>query len=174
VKFNPVAYGLKWLKCCVLASVDEIVSTYTPYSGRHLLYSDGRYRPLGNVQSLVKTFCTSWIFFIGRRHELRAWIEIVVAVGYDKTKSWYKDLFWSPVRDRQPYWVDVLSVCKPTTMKNYTPHRSASWSQAISLNAASKHHYSPGKEEENIHEFGSHSAYAHGQITGTENVQGCW
>jgi len=97
--------------------------------------------------------------------------EIGVAVGYDKTKSRYKDLFWSPVRHRQPYgpyWVDVLSVSKPTAMKNYTsPHCSASWSHAMSLNAASEHHYSPETKEENIYELGSHFRNAHGQIKGT-------
>jgi hypothetical protein len=54
--------------------------------------------------------------------------------------------------------------------KNYTSHCSASWPQAVSLNAASKHHYSPETKEENMHELGSRSGYAHGQITGKENV----
>jgi hypothetical protein len=40
----------------------------------------------------------------------------------------------------------------------------------MSLNAAPKHHYSPETKEENIHELGSHSGDAHGQITATENV----
>jgi hypothetical protein len=40
----------------------------------------------------------------------------------------------------------------------------------MSLNAASKHHYSPETKEENIHELGSHSGYVHGQITCTENI----
>jgi hypothetical protein len=50
------------------------------------------------------------------------------------------------------------------------PRYSASWSHSVSLNAASKHHYSPETKEENIHELGSHSGYAHGQIIDTENV----
>jgi hypothetical protein len=40
----------------------------------------------------------------------------------------------------------------------------------MSLNAASKYHYSPETKEESIHQLGSHSGYAHGQITTMENA----
>jgi hypothetical protein len=40
----------------------------------------------------------------------------------------------------------------------------------MSLNAASKHHYSPETKEKNMHELGSQPGHAHGQTIGTENV----